>query len=151
MENIENYLDFISSENYKHQIEIWQRANNISREKIELFYDFVISLYDVIDGTYLGPDVLQNTNDQIGHFKWCWNKIIENFNEEKIYFKLIGSHYNYLWFFFHEAYYLTQVNGNQITINLYFNKLFNFTNKKTRSELDILTELYKILEENLKK
>jgi hypothetical protein len=36
-------------------------------------------------------------------------------------------------------------------IGEYFFKLFDFRYKKTRSELDILTEVYKLLEQNLKK
>ena len=38
-----------------------------------------------------------------------------------------------------------------IKIRDYFKKLFDFNYKKTRSELDMLTELYKLLDQNLKK
>ena len=65
MENRESYLEFISSENYKHQIDIWYKAYNISREKIELFHDFLISLYNLVDETYLGSDVVGLEEDQI--------------------------------------------------------------------------------------
>ena len=81
MENKENYLEFISSESYKNQIDVWYRAYNISREKIELFHDFLISLHEIIEETYLGPDVLEDPNDQINHFGWCWDKTINNFNK----------------------------------------------------------------------
>jgi hypothetical protein len=84
MENKESYLDFVSSENYKQQIDVWYRAYNISREKTELFYDFLISLHNLIDETYLGTDVMMSTEDQINHFTWCWDKTIESFNKEKI-------------------------------------------------------------------
>ena len=41
---------------------------------------------------------------------------------------------------------------NNITkIPEYFLKLFDFEHRKSRSELDILTEIYKILDQNLKK
>ena len=86
MENKESYLEFVSSESYKHQIDIWYKAYNISREKTDLFYDFVTSLYELIDETFLGADVLQSEDDQRNHFTWCWNATIENFNKEKIYF-----------------------------------------------------------------
>ena len=38
MENKESYLEFISSESYRQQIDIWYKAYNISREKLNLFY-----------------------------------------------------------------------------------------------------------------
>jgi hypothetical protein len=151
MENKESYLDFVSSENYKQQIDVWYRAYNISREKTELFYDFLISLHDLIDETYLGADVLMTTEDQINHFTWCWDKTIESFNREKISFKERGNAYKYLWNFYSEAYYYTKNSESIIRIPEYFYILFDFVHKKTRSELDMLTELYKLLDQNLKK
>lgn len=151
MENKESYLDFVSSENYKQQIDIWYRAYNISREKTELFYDFLMSLHNLIDETYLGADVVMTTEDQINHFTWCWDKTIESFNKEKISFKERGNAYKYLWNFYSEAYYYTKNSESIIRIPEYFYILFDFVHKKTRSELDMLTELYKLLEQNLKK
>ena len=87
MENREGYLEFISSESYKHQIDIWYRTYNISRDKILLFHDFLSALHDLIDNTFLGVDVLSEESDQRNHFNWCWEKIISDFNKEKIYFK----------------------------------------------------------------
>jgi hypothetical protein len=151
MENKESYLDFVSSENYKQQIDVWYRAYNISREKTELFYDFLISLHDLIDETYLGADVIMTSEDQINHFTWCWDKTIESFNKEKISFKERGNAYKYLWNFYSEAYYYTKNSESIIRIPEYFYILFDFVHKKTRSELDMLTELYKLLDQNLKK
>ena len=59
MENKEGYLEFISSESYKNQIDVWYRAYNISREKTELFYDFLMSLYNLLQETYLGSEVFE--------------------------------------------------------------------------------------------
>jgi len=151
MENRESYLEFISSENYKHQIDIWYKAYNISREKIELFHDFLISLYNLVDETYLGSDVVELEEDQKNHFTWCWDKTIDNFSKEKIYFKDRGSYYEYFWNFFLEAYYFQKLEDKTVRINEYFTKLFNFKYRKTRSELDMLTEIYKLFDQNLKK
>ena len=151
MENREGYLEFITSENYKNQIDIWYKAYNISRERIELFYDFIYSFHSLIDETYLGNDVIQTEEDQKNHFTWCWDKTIESFNKEKIFFKERGQHYQYFWNFFLEAYYFVQLDNESSKISEYFYKLFDFKYKKSRSELDMLTEIYKLLEQNLKK
>jgi hypothetical protein len=145
----EGYLEFIASENFKNQAEVWYKAYNIIREKTELYYDIIISLYDVIDSTYLGEDVLYNQKDQQGHFNWCWNKVLTDLEKESIYLKERGPHYDYLWLFFQEAFYM--LNGNALKIKEYFYKLFKYDFKKTRSELDMLTEIYKLLESNFKK
>lgn len=151
MENTENYLRFISSESYKQQVDIWYRAYNISFEKTELFRDFLISLYELMESTYLGADVLQNQEDQSNHFTWCWVKTIDSFNKEKIFFKEKGNLYNYFWNFFMEAYYFMKLEDNQIVIKEYIKKLFDFSVEKSRSELDMLAEIYKMFDKNLKK
>jgi hypothetical protein len=151
MENKEGYLEFIASESYRHQIDIWYKTYNISREKTELFYDFLQSLYDLVEQTYLGSDVMSEETHQKSHFIWCWDKTIESFEKEKIYIKSRGGHFDYFWNFFLEAYYYPKIDKRIIKITEYFSKLFDFKHKKTRSELDILTEVYKLLEQNLKK
>jgi hypothetical protein len=151
MEKREDYIEFETTDKYKHQIDIWYRAYNIHREKIELFYDFLSSLYELVDTTFLGVDVLFNETDQRNHFNWCWDKLLSDFSKEKIYFKEKGNHYEYLWNFFYEAYYGTKMDEGSPRMGEYFYKLFDFKHKKSRSELDMLTEVYKLLEQNLKK
>lgn len=151
MENKEGYLEFISSESYKHQLDIWYRAYNISHEKTELFHDFLFSLYTLVEDTYLGPDLLYEETVQKSHFSWCWDKTIDNFAKEKILFKERGVHFEYFWNFYLEAFYYTKLDNKENKILEYIYKLFNFEHKKTRSELDMLTTIYKLLDQNLKK
>ena len=151
MGNTENYLESISAENYKHQVDIWYKAYNITHEKTELFFDFIISLHDLMGNTYMGADIMELENDQFTHFLWCWDKTIENFNKEKIFFKERGNLQDYFWTFFKEAYYYGKLEEKNDLIKEYFTKLFNFNHQKTRSELDMLTEVYKLFEQNLKK
>lgn len=138
-------------ERYRHQIDIWHRAYNISREKIILFHDFLVSLNDLMDKTYLGSDVMDKEEDQKGHFNWCWDKTIDAFNKERIFFKNRGVCYDYMWLFFLDAYYLTNSRGVEVKIKDYFQMLFNLEYVKTRSELDIFIEVYRMFEQNLKK
>lgn len=146
-----NYIEYLTPENYKQQLEIWYRANNISREKLELFHDFLISLYEIVDETFLGADVLYLENDQKGHFNWCWDKIIKSFENEKIHFKSRGNYHDYFWNFFLEAFYIVKLENKEPKISDYFHKLFSFTYLKTRSELDVVNEIYKLFDQNLKK
>jgi hypothetical protein len=151
MENREGYLEFISSENYKNQIDIWYRAYNVSREKTELFRDFLISLHELLDSTYLGSDILNREEDIIGHFTWCWDKTIENFSKEKIHFKNRGYHMDYFTTFYIEAFYSNPTQEKIQKIHEYLDLLFDFKHKKSKSELDMLTEIYKLFDQNLKK
>jgi hypothetical protein len=151
MEYKDFFIESGDSNKYKKQLDVWYKTYNIHREKIELFYDFLMSLYDLVDTTFLGVDVLYDENDQLNHFTWCWEKTIENFGKERIHVKNKGNHYEYLWNFFYEAYYISQILGKDNRISEYLYKLFDFRYQKTRSELGILTEVYKLLDVNLKK
>lgn len=151
MESKEGYDNLENFKKYRNQIDIWYRTYNINRDKIILYYDFLISLYNLIDETFLGVDVLYDENDQKNHFNWCWNQVIDNFSKERIFFKDRGNHHEYFWNFFFEAYYLSKVFDKEHRINEYIYKLFDFRYIKSGSELDILTEVYKLLDQNLKK
>lgn len=151
MGNLDQHKEKTALEKYRHQIDVWYRTYNIHREKIEMFYDFLSSLHELVDATFLGVDVLYDEPDQKLHFKWCWDKTIRSFNKEKIHFKSQGDHYQYMWIFFHEAYYSYILDGKTPRVDDYFYKLFSFHHMKSKSEIDILTEIYKLLSQNLKK
>ena len=105
----------------------------------------------MVDETYLGSDVVYLEESQRGHFTWCWDKIVDNFSKEKILFKERGNYYEYFWNFFLEAFYFNKLDEKPVRIREYLETLFDFKHKKTRSELDMLSEIYKLFEQNLKK
>lgn len=148
MDNKEEHVTF---EAYKDQIDIWYKSHNIIREKAELYYDFLFSLLTLIDETYLGSDVIISEEDITNHFDWCFNKIISNFEQEKIYFSSKNDQYEYLWFFFYKAYYQCLTENKYQILCDYFNLLFNFGKVKNQIELESFTDLYKIFDQNLKK
>lgn len=150
MNNKEQFFDSVSSGDYKNQADIWYKVYNISREKTELFHDFLLSLYELVDSTYLGSDVIITEQDQKNHFTWCWKKTISSFEKERIFIRENGEHYYYFWNLFLEAFYFNQVDGTEIKIRSYVTSLFSYDFKKSRSELTIMTEMYKLLEQNLK-
>jgi hypothetical protein len=155
MEDRENFIvnefyDYLTREMNENQIEVWLKANNIIPEYSELFYDFVMSLYQVVELTYLGDDVVSSIEDKQGHFNWCFNKVIDDFDRENIEFSPKGQHYDYFWTFFEDAFYYEETRESMENIEVFFKNLFNLKGKKTKSELDMYTDLYKILENALK-
>jgi hypothetical protein len=150
MDNNKEFFGSASSDKYKNQADVWYKVYNISREKTELFHDFLLSLYELVDSTYLGSDILISEQDQKNHFTWCWKKTISIFEKERIFFRENGEHYYYYWNMFLEAYYFNQLEGEEIKISNYIMSLFSYDFKKNRSELTIMTEMYKLLEQNLK-
>jgi len=147
----QNYDEKIAKENYINQIDVWYKSHNMSRERSELYCDFLVSLMTLVDDTFLGIDIVNNTEDILKHFEWCFIKTTDNFEKEKIQFNKKGNHFEYLWFFFFGAYYSSDSEDKRNKILAYFHKLFDINSQKNRSELDAFTDLYKIFEQNLKK
>jgi hypothetical protein len=155
MERNENFLvsefyGYLTQPMNENQIEVWLKANNIIPEYSDLFYDFVLTLYSLVEMTYLGDDVVFTDEDKQGHFNWCFSKVIEDFEKENINFSSKGQHYDYFWSFFDDAFYFEETRESVDNIKIFFKSLFNLKGKKTKSELDMYTDLYKILENALK-
>lgn len=131
-------------------LDIWYKTHNIIFEKNELYYDFFNSLFELIEETYLGQDVLNTEENISNHFKWCYNKLITNFETENINFKNGGPLYDYLLFFFLESYYKEPTPKSIENIYEFFNNLFDFARNKNESELETYKFLYKLFNMNLK-
>ena len=50
---VTEFYQYLTQEMNENQIEVWLKANNIIPEYSELFYDFVMSLYTLVEITYL--------------------------------------------------------------------------------------------------
>jgi hypothetical protein len=122
-------------------------------EKIELYGDVFKSLNHIILDTYLGDDVSEtkitlSEEDKISHFDWCWKKVIDDFRRENIIIKHDGEHKEYFKSFYLETFY----NQNEIRIKdsipKFLSEIFDVTMTYSKSDLDLLTELYKLIEKN---
>lgn len=147
-----SFLAYIHNPISKESISIIYASNNIKYEKCELYGDFVQSLLMLAFDTYMGDDVM-SVEDQINHFKWCWDKVIENFKEEGIYFKNIKL-YDYFLEFMLEVFYT--YDGKQLYdytdngILKIWNDIFTYDKSKTQADIDTLIEIYNIFEKSLK-
>jgi hypothetical protein len=145
---INRFLEYFSKQLSFEQVTYLNTINNITQEKVELFRDFSISLTYIIEDSYLGDDVIEYQDDQINHFNWCWEQNIKNFKQENIHFQIKGEHYYYYLAYFMEIYY-----GNSNKTKGLLNKMIDFWDDilsidiiKTKSEHDLLSEIYKIMD-----
>ena len=145
----EEFYNYITETVTTEDMRLWVRHKNIDVDRAELFYDFIESIHILVHETFLGDDVIINREDKQKHFNWCWNKTITNFKEENIMFNAEGDHYEYFWNFFYESYYTDKDKRDVQNINNYFLTLTNLHILKTKSELDMLSDIYILLDSNL--
>lgn len=142
----------ISIEEYREKLDTWYKANNIIRERSDLYHDFIYSLIQLIDETYLGKDVIETQEDMVNHFTWCFNKVIEDFEKERIKFSSISTTaYDYLWYFLYKGYYTSDLENPASHMLDYFDYLFDFNSIKGQVEIESYIDFYKIFDQNLKK
>ena len=80
------FMNYIATPLTYEQMHLLYRANNIKYERCNLYYDFIMSLNKIINGTYLGSDYINSEKEITQHFNWCIDKVIDNFKEENIVF-----------------------------------------------------------------
>ena len=152
---MENFFNWMSKPIPKDEVSVWFNVHNMNYEKIELYGDIFKSLNIKIIQTYLGE--VDNTETKINfsqedkeaHFEWCWNKTLEDFRKENIKIKHGGEHKKYFKEFFMETFYNQSENNVKKNISNFIIDVFDVEKSFTKSDLDILTELYKLLEKNL--
>lgn len=153
---MENFFNWVTKPMMNEEVEVWFNMNNIIPEKAELFYDFSLSLILLIKGTYLGDDTSSNETkismsqeDKTKHFEWCWKTTVENFKKENIRFNLKGEHFDYFNSFLLEIFYNQKNLNVRNSIEVFFKELFDRDVPFTKSDLDLYTELYKLLDKNI--
>ena len=154
MNSMENFVNWMVKPIPSEEVDIWFNVNNMNYEKIELYGDIFKSLNFVITDTYLGQDgletkIIMSDEDNLSHFTWCWNKVIEDFKKENIEIKHKGGHKDYLESFFLDSFYNQKENNIKTVIPHFINEVFDVEKPFSKSDLDILTELYKLMEKNI--
>ena len=145
-----DFFKYINTPMSRESIVVLYGANNIKFDKCELYSDFVHSLLQLAFDTYMGDDIT-SVEEQINHFKWCWNKNIENFKTEGIIFDS-PKLYNYYLEFMIETYY-SSINKTKIDFKVLiklWDDIFNYNQTKSNSDIDTLIEIYQIMDSALK-
>jgi len=132
------------------QMQLLYNANNIKYDKVKLYYDFISTLNRLIDKTYLGDEYISTEEEMLGHFNWCFDKIIENFDKENIKFKNDNDLRSYFKYYYEHLYYNDSEKSLEKIDDLP-KYSFEYYRLKSMSDVDILVELYKLFERSLNK
>jgi hypothetical protein len=156
--NMGRFFDWLAKPMSQEDITAWYLANNITPELTELFRDFCLSFLNLLNDTYLGDDFDDNKETKVGmtteqklnHFRWCWGKTIENFKKENTKFNFNETDLEFFEGFFFEVFYSQNDLKIKDSIYTFFRQIFDSKYKKTKSDIEIFTDIYKVLERSLK-
>lgn len=151
--NTEEFLNYINNPLSRTSIDLIYSSNFIQFERCDLYRDFILSLVTLVFDTYMGDDVTKE-EQRLEHFKWCWDRTIENFEAEGIHFGENKELFDYLSSFMVEVYYSVKEKktDSSITYNIVklWRYIFNYQIVKTQSDIDTFIEVYNMFEKSLK-
>ncbi len=150
--NRSEFMSYIATPLTYDQMHLLYRANNIKYERCNLYYDLIMSLNKMINDTYLGSDFINGEKEITQHFNWCIDKVFNNFKDEKIIFDDTTAIKEYFYFFYYELFYKSKDKKNILKkLNNLGDLSFNYHRLKSRSDMDVLIELYKLLDKSINK
>lgn len=155
---MENFFNWISKPVPSDEVIIWFNVHNMIYERIELYGDIFKSLDYIIRDTYMGDNfddvketkIIVSKEDNKKHFEWCWKKTISDFERENVIIDNIGEHKDYVESFYFDTFYAQTDQIVKNSIPKFLNQIFDMTQQFTKSDLDMLTEFYKMMEKNVK-
>ena len=155
---MENFFNWISKPVPSDEVTIWFNVHNMIYERIELYGDIFKSLDYIIRDTYMGDNIddvketkiIISQEDNKKHFEWCWDKTISDFEKENIFVSEVGEHKDYVESFYFDTFYVQPDQMVKDSIPKFLNQIFDMTQQFTKSDLDMLTEFYKMMEKNVK-
>jgi len=152
---MENFFNWVSKPVPKEEVIVWFNINNINYEKVELYGDFFKSLNMKGTDTFFEEDhhetkINLSEQNKKEHFEWCWIKTIEDFSKENILFNAVGEHKNYFEKFFFDTFYNQNQKNIKEAIPSFLEEVFNLDKPCSKSDLEIITEIYKLMEKNIK-
>jgi len=147
MDNSE-FMNYMVTPLSYEQIQLLYKANDIKFDRCNLYYDFIKSLNVTLFTTYLGEEYIKTESEIKEHFVWCLDKVIKDFNQEKIEFGDTGKIKDYFFYFYYELFYINNEKSLE-KLNKLADLSFDFNRIKSRSDMDILIELYKMFEKSL--
>lgn len=153
-----DFINWISKPVPEEELKIWFSVNNVIYERAELYRDFCISLVDLINDTYFGDkeekfesEIQMTNDDNLKHFDWCWDKTIDNFSKENIKFIKEGNHKIYFKSFLGDVFYNQTNQSVRKSVSKFLDDLFSRDKGFSKSDLDLFTEIYKLLDSNIEK
>jgi hypothetical protein len=155
---MENFFNWIAKPLPNDEVIIWFNVHNMLYERIELYGDIFKTLHHIIRDTYMGDDfdapaetkISISKKDQELHFDWCWKKMISDFKKENVIITEVGEHKDYLESFYVDTFYNQSEARVKNSIPKFVNEIFDVFKPFSKSDLDMITELYKLLEKNVK-
>jgi hypothetical protein len=125
------------------------KLNNIIKERVELYRDFVVNLIYYIHTSYLGKEYIKTNEDLKGHYNWAFNKVLFDFEKEDIVFGDTDELREYFFEYFKTRFYYVDKIPSQKTFISFWDEIFLIKNTKEKALFNALVDIYKLFDDAL--
>jgi hypothetical protein len=127
------------------------KTHNILKERIEIYRDFTINLLYYIFDSYLGKEYINKEKDVVGHFNWCFTKVLEEFYDEDLDFFDNENIYEYFYNFYADQFYFTDAPKTLNYLINFWDDIYNCKKDKKKKYFDVLIEMYNTFNSSIEK
>lgn len=115
----------------------------------EFIRDFLFSLLEKIEKTYLGDDIMSDTNKK-EHFIWCITEVGSQFKEEGIDINLTDTFISKIYNFYNTYFYSVKKNKTNVdNLKVRLSNLININPGKTAKQVEDIVYYHKLFFENI--
>ena len=145
-----DFMNYINSPINISVIEKLYEENNINIEYCDLFYDFIITLTNLIVDSYFGDEIMTPKNRR-EHFEWAFNYTVKQFEKENIFFTDNADLKIYFANFLGDVFYDNKLKNEILLDNMLklWRYMFNHNISKSRLDVDTMIEIYKMFKKSL--
>lgn len=147
LEEIRNDKEFFNEYQMMKQL----KTNNVIKERVELYRDFVVNLIHYLHSTYLGRDYIKTEDDVKGHFNWAFNKVLSEFETEGIIFSDTKELRTYFYNYFQVRFYEVEIVPSIKIFLGFWDDIFSVKPNKEKTLLNALIEIYKLFDASMNK
>lgn len=125
------------------------KTNNVIKERVELYRDFVVNLIHYLHTTYFGREYIKTEEDVKGHFHWAFNKVLSEYESEGIVFNDTKELRTYFYNYFQARFYDVETIPSMRTFLMFWEDIFSVKSNKEKTLLNALIEIYKLFDASL--
>jgi len=119
------------------------------RDRVNIYRDFTINLIMYIFEYYLDKETLKLDEDIHNHFKFCFNKVCDEYLKEGINFKENSELLDYLYqYFYHQFYKSEQVEKMDYYVK-WWDDVYAVDVQRNNNVLRLLVEIYLLFDKSI--
>lgn len=128
-----------------------EKKYSIVKDRVEIYRDFAMNLLYYVHHYYLDRESLSEDEDIWNHFRWCFNKVCDEFLEEGLDFSNNDELKEYFYGYYYTQFYKADARQDTTLKNFenFWRSIFEIDKQKNKNLINVLIEVYNIYDKSI--